>query len=273
MTKLLGILSVFILVMLGAFGFLIHKSNNNHQVYKSGDYIISDANNIEKVVFARGKKEFVFIKKSGVWQNENGYYIKNNIIENLLLSYEKTPFVLSSKKMPKTDVDAKITLYNKNGQELSIEFVYGSKDNLALVGDKTFTLPQKYLLPTKMQDYISQPFIGFDAQNIRQAKALNLADINFDNLVFLDAQKKSKDFLSKSPQKKSFVIITKDGKQYKSTIYKQNNEYWLELELSIFAIATKEVAQYIKNNGFFYDDWLFLLDNQEASRLFNLIKE
>lgn len=74
------------------------------------------------------------------------------------------------------------------------------------------------------------------------------------------------------PEHKSFAAVTVDGIKVIFGVYKYKENYRLTVSLKTTIMPTEKAAEFVKQNGFRYDGWYFVLSRRDGSRLFEALK-
>ena len=74
------------------------------------------------------------------------------------------------------------------------------------------------------------------------------------------------------PEHKSFAAVTADGIKVIFGVYKYKENYRLTVSLKTTIMPTEKAAEFVKQNGFRYDGWYFVLSRRDGSRLFEALK-
>lgn len=174
-----------------------------------------------------------------------------------------------------------------NRQEKSDQYIlrYKNKHYTYLVTAvfDMFNNPQAWIpypLLSVLPEHISSIKIDgkeISADYLRQEVSRNLFLQNFlINLQFIeyDGIIRKTDFAEEAKQivPRKLQILTPVGLIYELEIYKDSALYWLTVKLSSVKIPQKEVPEFVKNNQKYFEQWLFLLNENQGDIFYNALQ-
>lgn len=126
--------------------------------------------------------------------------------------------------------------------------------------------------PAAIADYYLQPLLPFAEHKIEQVIGLpREAAEELSSLPCLGASRRLPE-AALDPEHKSFAAVTVDGIKVIFGVYKYKENYRLTVSLKTTIMPTEKAAEFVKQNGFRYDGWYFVLSRRDGSRLFEALK-
>ncbi len=193
-----------------------------------------------------------------------------------------------------------IYTYNKRGQLLDAVIIGGKKNNLRYAKNKNtseiYLISGDFDLSDKLKYWFQQPLISIEPKNIEsvimqsetgqqlafrmseqsafynlQQKPTNILPLleKFMLFTFNNAKKIQNTPLESMEPEKVIVLFPYSGLIYGIEIFKIDEDYWVEIDLSITKLPTKIASDYIKDSKFLYKDWAFKIDDNLGKYLIN----
>ena len=71
---------------------------------------------------------------------------------------------------------------------------------------------------------------------------------------------------------RNFVIVTDDGLKIIGGLFADQEKYLLSISLKTTIMPTEAAEEYVKQNGFRYEGWYFILSRHDGNRLLESLK-
>lgn len=187
-------------------------------------------------------------------------------------------------------------LIGKNTEDNLYTYVRKKDDNHVWLVNNDFTLPQK------LYSWFQQPLLNyapeqiktissdFNGQEIEYTRTTNrepytnqkgekesltlFADV-FSFLTFQEVVPEENFNPEEYPLHRDFEITLFNGLVTQIRLYstQEQKTFWAQIKISANRLPTRGVNDYIKNNSFYYDGWLFKLAPETGYILFNTLAQ
>lgn len=238
----------------------------------AGDLVYAGADELTGITVRSGKEKIKLRKRDGSWL-VNGYYGRNAAADEYADRLRKAAILsLSGAALPEAAV--KVRLDGGAGERFFFSVAPADDPERSIIGidGKNYLVSENLMPPAAMADYYLQPLLPFKEHKIEQLVGLpREAAEELAALPCLGASRRLPE-TALDAEHKSFAAVTADGIKVIFGVYRHREDYRLTVSLKTTIMPTEKAAKYVKQNGFRYDGWYFVLSRHDGSRLFNALK-
>lgn len=181
-------------------------------------------------------------------------------------------------------------IIGKNTDDNLYTYIRRNNDN------HVWLINNDYTLPRQLYSWFQQPLLNYASEQIKSITAPNISfsrltpkepfsgltgnkesltlftDV-FSYLTFQEVIPDNAFDFAAFPLKKDIQITLFNGLVTDITIYTnaEQTDFWVKIKISANRLPTLVVNDYIKNNSFYYDGWLFKLAPETGYILFNTL--
>ncbi len=258
------------------------------------------------VKFENGKN-ITLEQQNGIWRiKEADDYFASPFEANALLKFISDTVIFRADKLNKTDKQQhlentiKITCLDSDGNILDIAEIAPKKDtnryHYALLNNNAYLYQLKgnFMPSPVLMDWVQMPFLQIQEDSIKRIKtdnfevyrrfsdeALKSAEDNepvmhigqlLNNIKLLNAEeiKHITHFSPSEFQKiRHYKITLFNGLIYGVDLYKNTNDYWVNIHLNQELTASSEIVRLMKEQQMLYDGWYFKINNGKGHIIAN----
>lgn len=274
MKKIIFWLSVFAVLLAATMIVVVKKMPYFSPSGKSaGDLVYAGTDELTGITVRFGKEKIKLRKLDGSWL-VNGYYGRNAAVDEYANKLQRAAILsLSDAARPKPAV--KVLLDDGARRRFSFSVMPAEDPEQSVIGidGKNYLVSENLMPPAAIADYYLQPLLPFAEHKIEQV--IGLPREAAEELLLLPCLGASSRLpeAALNPEHKSFAAVTADGIKVIFGVYKYKENYRLTVSLKTTIMPTEKAAEFVKQNGFRYDGWYFVLSNREGSRLFEVLKK
>lgn len=290
---------VCITLLLLGIGFFQHK-NYFYAMSRGNYFFENSRNNLklQTVIVDFGNEQKITLKQqNGIWRiKEADDYFASSYEANALLKFISDTVVYRIDKLKDSDMQhlkntLKITCLDNNNTVLDVAEIAPKTENnkyhYALLNGNSYLYQLKgHFAPSfVLMDWVQMPFLQIYEDDIKRIKTDNFevyhrfsgdsfksvendesaAHIGqlLNNIKLLNAEEIIHiTHVNKSLFKKikHYQITLFNGLIYGVDLYKNNNDYWMNIHLDKENIASADITNFIKNRQILYDGWLFRIN-------------
>ncbi|MBE6445255.1 MAG: DUF4340 domain-containing protein [Alphaproteobacteria bacterium] len=214
--------------------------------------------------------------------NKSTYYAKQEFSEENLDNYDLTKNAVTLKLYDDDKLLDEVIL-GKAVQNNIFHFMKPADENEIWLIDGTYNLPREFYswivqpvmeLPVRMVEKIKTDDIvlqryeeGMPFVHKMQIYE-NVALLNYAKTILAENVLNADNFAKlKIPQVREITFIIFQGLVINYKLYSQNDEYWLNINLSTTSLPKTMVNDYIKDNNIFFENWYFKLPQDQGREL------
>lgn len=273
MKKIILWLSVSVALLAAAMFVVVKKMPYFSPSGKStGDLVYAGADELTGITVRFGKEKIKLRKLDGSWL-VNGYYGRNAAADEYANRLQRATILsFSDAAQPKPAV--KVRLDGGARRRFSFSVLPTEDPGRSVIGidGKNYLVSENLMPPAAIADYYLQPLLPFAEHKIEQVIGLpRAAAEELSSLPCLGASRRLPE-AALDPEHKSFAAVTADGIKVIFGVYKYKENYRLTVSLKTTIMPTEKAAEFVKQNGFRYDGWYFVLSRRDGSRLFEALK-
>ncbi len=272
MKKIIAFLLAFLL-LLSAVMFFVVKTMPYFSPSRlsEGDLLFADADNVTEIILKTDAKKIKLRKIDGSWL-VNGYYARNLPLDDYLQKLQTTVIVRPVENQAEAGVQMQL---KTNGRDVFFGRVAAAENERQSVVDinaKNYLVSENLLLPMDLSAYYRQPLLPLENRQIEQMIGLpaTATDI-LRKLPCLGAKHKLPEKMLGS-EHRNFVIVTDDGLKIIGGLFADQEKYLLSISLKTTIMPTEAAEEYVKQNGFRYEGWYFILSRHDGNRLLESLK-
>ena len=241
---------------------VLWKPYYNVPIYEVGNSIFPQIHSSQKIYIQTPSYQMCLDKKNDIWM-ANGYYADYQMLLEYL--YRLQTAEIEKKITCSSENQVKISVYGDKHDETF--FIYENDDyskSIIKIKEKCFLINKNIQPPGTVSDYFLQPLFPFNDDKI---EILNNFHGNMDFFFSLKYQGAVHQNIDKSLCR-FFTIISSKGLKLNCHVCKDNNLYFININLQTTVMPTTEIAQFVAQNKYRYDPWYFILNADDGAYLY-----
>ncbi len=285
------------LFLLGAFAislsaFLVYKhfdkkTNVGEYLYSK---VLSHMDKLDKITVKVGDVKYNLDLEDDLWRLEhmNNYYANHFVMNNFFTDLYNSQIFSKVDKFETSMFEnpVKVVFYDKEGNLIE-KVLIGKSSNediyrFVKIGDDVYVASGVFNFPKELISWIQQPSFSITKDNISSVfvgKNGEMKKTSFKKLPSMAREYLSFTYFEAAVPEKMFdkekfapenllVAETKDGLKVSYDVYSNAEEYWVKLTVATNKLPTAQVAEYVQENAFLYEGWVFKIPSDYAKYMF-----
>ncbi len=237
---------------------------------------VESTQNLQEIIITQNEKTATLVLEDSLWRvkEHNSYYANYNLLIGLFNSFN-TLYLSGQPTTIQDDTSFNIKTFDKSGDILDdISF----DDKNVIYDDKNiFSYTGNINIPEETFSWLQQPLLNLEERHVESIncqdkttsrmsytdKLINNSgnkDKLFSTIIFLSFSdvlpKEDFDFQT-AKLENTIKLTTFEGLVITLNIFSHENEYFVEQKLSTTKLPTKAINDYIEENNFLYEGWIF----------------